>query len=78
MRREKAVRDESGIRYASQQRLGIDNLGSCSTPNLTVSWDENGPLLQTAEVENPMSDRRWSAPIGQLTDHERQELTWGW
>lgn len=28
-------------------------------PKLTVSWDENGPLLQTAEVENPMSDRRW-------------------
>ena len=22
-------------------------------PKLTVSWDENGPLLQTAEVENP-------------------------
>jgi hypothetical protein len=29
-----------------------------------VSWDENGPLLQTAEVENPMRDRRWSAPVG--------------
>jgi uncharacterized membrane protein len=43
-------------------------------PKLTVSWDENGPLLQTAEVENPMSDRRWSAPIGQLTEDERQEL----
>jgi hypothetical protein len=39
-----------------------------------VSWDENGPLLQTAEVENPVSDRRWSAPIGQLTDDERQEV----
>jgi hypothetical protein len=43
-------------------------------PKLTVSWDENGPLPQTAEVENPMSDRRWSAPIGQLSDDERQEL----
>lgn len=43
-------------------------------PKLTVSWDENGPLLQTAEVENPMTDRRWSAPIGQLAEDERQEL----
>jgi hypothetical protein len=43
-------------------------------PKLTVSWDETGPLLQTAEVENPVSDRRWSAPIGQLTDDERQEV----
>jgi len=43
-------------------------------PKLTVSWDENGPVLQTAEVESPTSDRRWSAPIGQLTDNERQEL----
>jgi hypothetical protein len=43
-------------------------------PKLTVSWDENGPLLQTAEVENRMSDRRWSAPVEQLTDEERQEL----
>lgn len=43
-------------------------------PKLTVSWDENGPLLQTAEVENPASDRRWSAPVGQLTDDERQEV----
>jgi hypothetical protein len=43
-------------------------------PKLTVSWDENGPLLQTAEVENPIADRRWSAPIGQLTENERQEL----
>jgi hypothetical protein len=43
-------------------------------PKLTVSWDENGPLLQTAEVENPIADRRWSAPIGQLTEDERQEL----
>jgi len=43
-------------------------------PKLTVSWDENGPLLRTAEVENPVSDRRWSAPIGQLTDDERQEV----
>jgi hypothetical protein len=43
-------------------------------PKLTVSWDENGRVLQTAEVENPLSDRRWSAPIGQLTDDERQEL----
>lgn len=43
-------------------------------PKLTVSWDEKGPLLQTAEVENPISDRRWSAPIEQLTDDERQEL----
>ncbi len=41
---------------------------------LTVSWDESGPLLQTAEVENSISDRRWSAPVGQLTDDERQEL----
>ncbi len=39
-------------------------------PKLTVSWDENGPSLQTAEVENPVLDRRWSAPIGQLTDDE--------
>jgi hypothetical protein len=43
-------------------------------PKLTVSWDENGPLLQTAEVENPLSDRRWSVPVGQLSDGERQEL----
>ena len=43
-------------------------------PKLTVSWDESGPSLQTAEVENPVSDRRWSAPVGQLTDNERQEL----
>ncbi len=43
-------------------------------PKLTVSWDENGPLLQTAEVENPVSDRRWSAPIGQLTEDERQDV----
>ncbi|GEO15126.1 hypothetical protein [Microvirga aerophila] len=43
-------------------------------PKLTVSWDDNGPLLETAEVENPISDRRWSAPIGQLTDDERQGL----
>lgn len=43
-------------------------------PKLTVSWDENGPVLHTAEVENPVSDRRWSAPIGQLTEDERQEL----
>ena len=43
-------------------------------PKLTVSWDENGPSLQTAEVENPVLDRRWSAPIEQLTDDERQEL----
>jgi hypothetical protein len=43
-------------------------------PKLTVSWDENGPLLQTAEVENPASDRRWSALIRQLTEDERQEL----
>jgi hypothetical protein len=43
-------------------------------PKLTVSWDDNGPLLQTAEVENSLSNRRWSAPIGQLTDDERQEL----
>jgi hypothetical protein len=33
-------------------------------PKLTVSWDENGLQLQTAEVENPQSDRRWSAPVG--------------
>ena len=43
-------------------------------PKLTMSWDENGPLLQTAEVESPMSDRRWSAPVEQLTDEERPEL----
>ena len=43
-------------------------------PKLTVSWDENGLVLHTAEVENPVSDRRWSAPIGQLTEDERQEL----
>jgi hypothetical protein len=43
-------------------------------PKLTVSWDESEPLLQTAEVENPASDQRWSAPIGQLTEDERQEL----
>ena len=43
-------------------------------PKLTVSWGESGPSLQTAEVENPVSDRRWSAPVGQLTDNERQEL----
>ncbi len=43
-------------------------------PKLTVSWDENGPALQTAEVENPSADRRWSAPVGQLTEEERQEL----
>ena len=43
-------------------------------PKLTVSWDETGPVLHTAEVENPVSDRRWSAPIGQLTEDERQEL----
>ena len=27
-----------------------------------------------AEVENPVSDRRWSAPIGQLTEDERQKV----
>jgi hypothetical protein len=43
-------------------------------PKLTVSWDENGRVLHTAEVENPVSDRRWSAPIRQLTEDERQEL----
>jgi hypothetical protein len=43
-------------------------------PKLTVSWDENGLQLQTAEVENPQSDRRWSAPVGQLTEEERQEV----
>ncbi|MBO1908694.1 hypothetical protein J4G37_27885 [Microvirga sp. 3-52] len=43
-------------------------------PKLTVSWDENGRLLQTAEVESPVSDRRWSAPIGQLTEDERKEV----
>jgi hypothetical protein len=42
-------------------------------PKLTVSWDENGLQLQTAELENPQSDRRWSAPVGQLTE-ERQEV----
>jgi hypothetical protein len=43
-------------------------------PQLTVSWDENGLQLQTAELENPQSDRRWSAPVGQLTEEERQEV----
>ena len=43
-------------------------------PKLTVSWDENGPVLYTAEVENPASDRRWSAPVGQLAEDETQEL----
>jgi hypothetical protein len=43
-------------------------------PKLTVSWDENGLQLQTAELENPQSDRRWSAPVGQLTEEERQEV----
>jgi hypothetical protein len=43
-------------------------------PKLTVSWDEDGLQLQTAEVENPQSDRRWSAPVGQLTEEERQEV----
>ena len=59
----------------SAERAGtIDDSGSCAMPKLTVSWDENGPLLQTAEVENPISDRRWSAPVGDLTEDERQEL----
>ncbi|KLK89673.1 hypothetical protein AA309_29980 [Microvirga vignae] len=43
-------------------------------PKLTVSWDEDGPTLQTAEVENHSTDRRWSAPVGQLTEDERREL----
>jgi hypothetical protein len=43
-------------------------------PKLTVSWDGNGPLLQTAEVENPLFDPRWSAPVGQQSDDQRQEL----
>jgi hypothetical protein len=43
-------------------------------PKLTVSWDENGPLLHTAEVENPSTDRRWSAPVGQLTEVEKKEI----
>jgi hypothetical protein len=43
-------------------------------PKLTVSWDESGPLLQTAEVESPSSNRRWSAPVGHLTEEERQEV----
>jgi hypothetical protein len=43
-------------------------------PKLTVTWDETGPLLQTAEVENPSSDRRWAAPVTQLTESDRQEL----
>jgi hypothetical protein len=43
-------------------------------PKLTVSWDENGPVLLTAEVENLMPNRGWSAPIGQLSDDERHEL----
>ncbi len=36
-------------------------------PKLTVSWDENGPLLQIAEVENPMLDRRQLLPNGAVT-----------
>ena len=43
-------------------------------PKLTVSWDERGLQLQTAELENPQLDRRWSAPVGQLTEEERQEV----
>ncbi|PVE25153.1 hypothetical protein DC522_06320 [Microvirga sp. KLBC 81] len=43
-------------------------------PKLTVSWDEDGSELQTAEIENHQSDRRWSAPIGKLTEKEKQEL----
>jgi len=43
-------------------------------PKLTVSWDENGPVLQTAEVENPGADRRWSAPVAMLEEDERREL----
>jgi hypothetical protein len=43
-------------------------------PKLTVSWDENGPVLQTAEVESPQTDRRWSAPVGRLAEEDRQEL----
>jgi hypothetical protein len=43
-------------------------------PKLTVSWDEKGPLLQTVELENPEADRRWSAPVGRLTEEEQQEL----
>ncbi|MFL4994202.1 MAG: hypothetical protein ACJ8DV_23350, partial [Microvirga sp.] len=43
-------------------------------PKLTVSWDDEEPLLQTAELENPGADRRWSAPVGRLTEEERQEL----
>ncbi|GEO19415.1 VENN motif pre-toxin domain-containing protein [Microvirga aerophila] len=43
-------------------------------PKLTVSWDEHGLQLQTAELENPQLDRRWSAPVGQLTEEERQEV----
>jgi uncharacterized lipoprotein YajG len=43
-------------------------------PKLTVSWDENGPVLQTAEVENPSADRRWSAPVGKLTEDDRHEV----
>jgi hypothetical protein len=43
-------------------------------PKLTVSWDENGALLHPAEVENPSSDRRWSVPVGKLTEVEKQEL----
>jgi hypothetical protein len=43
-------------------------------PKLTVSWDENGLRLQTAEVENPQLDRRWSAPVEQLTEEERQAV----
>ncbi len=46
-------------------------------PKLTVSWDGNTHLLQTAEVENPVSDRRWSAPIEPLTEDDRQEVLSG-
>jgi hypothetical protein len=43
-------------------------------PKLTVSWDEKGPLLLTAELENPMADRRWSAPISQMTEADHKEV----
>ena len=43
-------------------------------PKLTVSWDEQGPVLQTAEVESPQADRRWSAPVGRMAEEDRREL----
>jgi len=43
-------------------------------PKLTVSWDANGPLLKTAEVESPLSGQSWTAQVEQLTADEKREL----